>query len=139
MGVNDIYMKYCDILECEIELTNICNMKCALCQRQYDLAGCFLTENNIDFNKWKEILDKCTSLQRIIISGAISEPTLYPELVDLLDYLNLRNITVYLHTNGETHDVKYLRMIICSLLDLNTISMILIIQKYIKVYSQIGS
>ena len=107
MGVNDIYMKYCDILECEIELTNTCNMKCALCQRQYDRASCFLSENNIDFNKWKEILDKCTSLRRIIISGAISEPTLYPELVDLLDYLNLRNITVYLHTNGETHDVKY--------------------------------
>lgn len=100
-------MNLSEILECEIELNNICNLKCKLCQRQYEFAQRFLSDGILNVRQWIEILDKCKSLKFATIAGAMSEPTLYSELFDLLDYLNCRHIQFVLNTNGNTHDANY--------------------------------
>lgn len=96
-----------DIIRVEIELTNTCNLKCPLCIRQtHDFE-----KNNKNFRNIDSIikqLDEFKNLKYLTIAGQTSEPTLYPQLFDLLVYLiNIRKIEVSLYINGETHNDLY--------------------------------
>ena len=90
----------------EIELTNVCNLKCPLCVRE-------LTDLGNEKPQWrsldviKEQLDEFTNLQYITIAGAIAEPTSHPDLFGLLIYLKRRDIEISLYINGDTRNDAY--------------------------------
>ena len=96
-----------DIKEFEMDLTGTCNLECPICTRNYKHAEHLLKKN---IRSLKEIiwqLDQFPNLNRIMLAGAVSEPTLYPEFLELIRYLNSRNIHIDLFTNGSTKDINF--------------------------------
>lgn len=92
------------IEELELDLTGICNLKCPICTRNFVHAQKMVIKNIRPFLQLKQQLDSFKGLKRLFIAGAVSEPTLYPYFFDFIQYLNLRNISFELFTNGNTHD-----------------------------------
>jgi MoaA/NifB/PqqE/SkfB family radical SAM enzyme len=94
-----------EIARLELELTSFCNLKCPLCIR----AITDVADKNV-YRPLNEIiaqLDEYPNLKYITIAGAISEPTSYPELFDLLIYIGKRGIELSLYINGDTHQDDY--------------------------------
>ena len=106
-GVDGVYGVY-NAKDTELELSNICNAKCPLCYR-----------NNKDYIQKApmqrplqdiiEQLDKFHKLESIKLVGTISEPTLYKDLFQLMDYLNFRDIEIEICTNGDTNSPDWWR------------------------------
>ena len=93
-----------DIREIELELTGICNINCPLCMCNMECASHLVGKPNIlPIDKWISILSKYKNTTDVFFAGNLSEPTLYPYLFDLIDYLHGRGIAVELYTNGMTH------------------------------------
>jgi len=104
MKKTSIQLSTSDILRIEIELTTVCNLKCPLCIRET------FPQPQKKFRKLDEIisqLDQYTELKYLTIAGAISEPTTYPHLFELIQYLKLRDIEISLYINGDTHSDMY--------------------------------
>lgn len=104
---SSIYKKQLEkeIIRIEIELTSTCNLKCPLCIRSIT----DLPKSN-QYRKIEEIkndLEKYVNLKYVTIAGAISEPTTYPNLFDLIIYLRKRNIEISLYINGDTKNDSY--------------------------------
>jgi MoaA/NifB/PqqE/SkfB family radical SAM enzyme len=92
-----------EVTRIELELTNTCNLKCPLCFRNTH------PENipNIKYRDLEDIifqLEQYNNLKYITLAGPNSEPTLYPYLFELIEYLKLRSIEISIFINGETHD-----------------------------------
>lgn len=100
-------LKISEIVRVELELSNICNLKCPLCLSQISQTKSYFIPKNRDFYEMIQQLDQFSSLQNVILAGDASEPTLYPQLFQLIEYLHKRNISIYLYTNGNTHDKKF--------------------------------
>lgn len=101
-------MKNEEVKEIEIDLTNICNLRCRLCARSNLEKSNFPMKPNFrNIDDWKKQFDGYTSLSIVYLAGIFSEPTLYPDLIGLLDYFKNRNIIVELYTNGNTHDIMW--------------------------------
>lgn len=97
---------YIEQIQCvELELTNICNLKCAMCTLVN--ASFNITQYIRPINEWIIQLDLMTNLNTVILSGKNSEPTTYPFLIELIDYLKHRNIKIILTTNGSFRDEIY--------------------------------
>ena len=96
-----------DIIRLEIELTNTCNLDCPLCLRQIHPE---LTVGKVKYRPATEIiaqLETYKNIKYITIAGAISEPTLHPELFDILKYCISRDLEISLFINGDTHNELY--------------------------------
>ena len=94
-----------DIERIELELTSACNLKCPLCVRAITNVP---DENN--YRPLEEIiaqLDSYPNLKFVTIAGPISEPTTYPKLLELIAYINKRNIEISLYINGDTRNDLY--------------------------------
>jgi len=91
----------------ELELTNTCNLKCPLCIRQTHPEHI----SKVKYRELDEIIKQLDTydLKYITLAGPTSEPTLYPYLFELLQYLINRNIEISLFINGDTHDDMYYR------------------------------
>lgn len=92
-----------DIKEFEIDLTGTCNLNCPLCTRNYKHAQHMLGSNHRSLQEITSQLDMFPNLERIMLAGAISEPTTYKHFFGLLDYLNSRNIFIDLFSNADTN------------------------------------
>ena len=93
-----------EIREIELELTGICNISCPLCMCNMKCASHLVGKPNIlPLDKWISVLSKYQNVTDVFFAGNLSEPTMYPYLFDLIDYLHSRNIAVELYTNGTTH------------------------------------
>ena len=103
----NIKLSKSDIIDCEVELTGYCNLKCQLCMRQYKDAQSILGVNIRPVSDWINQLNQYPNLKSICIAGIISEPTLYPELFQFIKYLKSRNITIELYTNANTHTPQW--------------------------------
>ena len=93
------------ILRIELELSSFCNLKCPLCVRQVIGAP-----NENIYRPLEEIiseLDSYKNLKYITIAGSIAEPTVYPNLIELIIYLRKRNIEISLYINGDTRTDSY--------------------------------
>lgn len=93
-----------DIREIELELTGMCNLGCYICSRNFLHS---IHTKKVNIRKLDEIirqLDTFTGLKTFFIAGISSEPTLYPEFFGFLEYLNRRDITYEIYSNGNTHD-----------------------------------
>lgn len=96
-----------DIEKIELELSNICNLKCPLCLLQNKTFSNVFKPHFRDINDLIKQLDLFENLKIINLAGDASEPTLYPNLFQLIDYLHKRNIIIQLFTNATLYDEQY--------------------------------
>ena len=100
-------MKKEDVKVFEIELTGTCNLDCVLCARNFDPMQDKKQYNQRPLVDIIKQLDEYPNIEECCIAGHITEPTLYRELLGLLDYLNKRNIKKEFYTNSDLHGKKY--------------------------------
>jgi organic radical activating enzyme len=98
-----------EIVRLELELTSTCNLKCPLCIRS------IIDQPDKNLHRpLEEIiaqLDSMTNLKFVTIAGPISEPTTYPDLFKLIQYLYRRDIEISLYINGDTRkDIYYAKL-----------------------------
>lgn len=96
------------IQDVELELSTYCNAKCPLCYRNYTAFKEHYPSNN--FRPLEDIikqLDEYKNLKYIRLVGSISEPTLYPKFLELVQYIKSRNIIIELCTNGDTNTPEW--------------------------------
>lgn len=96
-----------DIVRLEIELTSVCNLKCPLCMRER--ISLPMKAQHRPIGDIIAQLDTYANLRYITIAGAVSEPTTYPHLIELLIYLKRRGIEISLYINGDTCTDAYYR------------------------------
>lgn len=110
-----------DLTVLELGLINKCNNVCPLCLRSnQELMNSIPKNEQLEYNALVNFLDHLPNLDRVVLMGALSEPTLYPELFDLIKYLKGRNIRVRISTNGSTNKIRWWRQL-GTLLDANDI------------------
>ena len=92
----------------ELELTNTCDLVCKLCYRQTH-PECV---SGIKHRSKDEVIEQVKgyeNLQFITLAGPTSEPTLHPELFDILRELIDMDLEISLFINGGTHDENFYR------------------------------
>lgn len=96
------------IKDLEVELTNICNLKCPLCIRNTKtFKSLKLKKEFLDKNILFDILDK-NKVQSLVFAGSIAEPTLHPEFLDIITYiLKKYDIKITLYSNGTSNELLY--------------------------------
>ena len=82
-------------MKVQFEITNACNLNCAMCPRKVLGAG----EAHMDFMLYKKILDKLEGVQRIYLTGW-GEPLFYPRIIDAIKAAKDRGHFVSITTNG---------------------------------------
>ena len=85
------------LLSMELELSRICNLRCVYC---YASSGKPL-ENELTLAEIEDAVDQAVQLgaRKIIVLGG-GEPLLYPQLLEVLDFIINKNLVVDLFTNG---------------------------------------
>jgi len=102
-----------------IEPTNRCNLKCVMCpnqQFQPDDLGF------MEFRLFKKIVDEISEFVYDINLHHRGEPTLHPELPEMIRYAKARGLSVKLHTNGTLLNRRMAERILNSGLDLISFS-----------------
>lgn len=91
-----------------IELNNVCNLSCTLCQRNNPEMNYYLKQkNHLDYNTLLKTLDKFKNLQEIYLFGNLSEPVLYYKFLNLIKELKRRNIHLTISTNGNPYSESF--------------------------------
>lgn len=86
-----------------LDITSKCNLRCKHCYNNRYFES---KEDSFDYTEFLEII-KNYKLERIHILGG--EPLLSPYLFDIVEYANLKNITVSINTNGTYLDETMFR------------------------------
>ena len=95
-----------EIQEIELELTGICNLKCPLCTRNYLHANHQKVKNVRPIEDIIKQLDTFRKLKHINLAGTVSEPTLYPDIIKLLEYIISRDIEIDFYSNASILDLN---------------------------------
>lgn len=95
-----------NIEEIELELTGVCNLKCPLCTRNYSHAKHQLVSNQRPLMEIIDQLDKYQNLKHINIAGTVSEPTLYKDIIPLMEYLVKRDLSIDFYTNASILNIE---------------------------------
>lgn len=97
-----------DIKHVEVELSSYCNARCPLCPRNlfgypYNTG---YTEKHLTLENIKQIFTKrfIEQLDEITFEGNYGDPLMNPELLDIVDYLN---IPIRIHTNASLQTKKF--------------------------------
>ena len=77
-----------------IEITNICNLNCSFCPKN-SRPKKFMTIEEFD-----KITDEISPLTNTICLHLMGEPLLHPNIKEIFDISNRKNLNVYLTTNG---------------------------------------
>ncbi|MFM8316380.1 MAG: radical SAM protein, partial [Deltaproteobacteria bacterium] len=77
-----------------IEITNVCNLKCSFCVEPERKVG-FMTEA-----LFRKVLTEVAPLTRIITFHVLGEPLLHPEIGKFISLANDAGLKVFLVTNG---------------------------------------
>lgn len=81
----------------EMSLTNNCNLRCKFCALDFMRTG----KNFLDLEKTKHAIDKMAELGiKSIMLGGEGEPLLYPEIIELVEYIHNKGIDIAITTNG---------------------------------------
>ena len=75
-----------------------CNLNCSYCNVKWVTGKYPNKHEEMDFNKWKKIIDSWDDVGEVIVTGG--EPTLYKHLEELVDYLLKKGLCVRIYTNG---------------------------------------
>ena len=79
-----------------LAITNICNYKCENCPYKC------IKKNIMQLKEFKQYIDKIqieNNIQGVVLSGG--EPTIHPNFLEMLEYINKKNMYVTLLTNGS--------------------------------------
>lgn len=94
-----------NIIALEIELTTFCNAKCPLCYRNYKtFPNKYKKPYSRKLNDIIQQLNQYPKLNYVMLVGSMSEPTLYKDFIQIVEYLKNRNIHIEICTNGDTRD-----------------------------------
>ena len=97
-----------DVQELELDLSTICNAHCPLCYRNYrSFPECYYHPYIRPYDEVVKQLDTYKNLNYVMLVGAMSEPTLYPRFLDLVQYLKNRHVDIEICTNGDTRDKEF--------------------------------
>jgi MoaA/NifB/PqqE/SkfB family radical SAM enzyme len=108
-----------DIERLQIEITNYCNAACKLCERdQFKNSDSGYTENwdkSVNNNNMtlkqikKRFHGHWPNLRIIHMCGNIDEPTINPEIIDIIKHLHTLNDNVFvaISTNGGARNAKF--------------------------------
>ena len=91
-----------------IELTNICQLSCITCPREYTVAQKNAATGNMGLDKFKILVDRYIGhCKNISLTGG-GETFLYPQLVEAVDYVleNNRHVEIFISTNAGVRDTK---------------------------------
>ncbi len=77
-----------------IEITNVCNLSCSFC------AGTTRKKEFMSLERFKRVLDKVKAYTDYIYLHVLGEPLLHPEISEMFDEAQKRDLKVVLVTNG---------------------------------------
>jgi molybdenum cofactor biosynthesis enzyme MoaA len=92
LGINNRCNYFCEF--CDIGLANIKRRRV-----ESDFVYNLMTEGTISFDVWKRFLDDVSKFKPII-AMTTTEPSLYPRLIDMIDYIHFRGMQAWVTTNG---------------------------------------
>jgi MoaA/NifB/PqqE/SkfB family radical SAM enzyme len=85
-----------------LEVTNICQLHCITCPREYAL-GSRMDKGHMDFESAKRLIDEnLVYLDSIGLTG-LGETLLYPHIVELVDHIRANNkgVHIFISTNAQ--------------------------------------
>lgn len=88
----------------EFDLIGYCNLNCPLCARNYIKAPQLRIPNIRPLKDIISQIEQMKNVEEIYLVGTSSEPTLYPYIFELMDYLVSKKVYVEVCTNGSTHN-----------------------------------
>ena len=77
-----------------IEITNICNLNCSFCPKNNR------PKKNMTIEEFDTITDEISPLTNTICLHLMGEPLLHPNIKEIFEICNKKNLNVYLTTNG---------------------------------------
>lgn len=95
------YLEKTSIQRMEIDLINACTLQCSICSRQSSLSKKVIAGKKIEIKRVMQLIDELSGLKVIDLVGSFSEPTLYPQLLDLVAFIKKQNIQICIGTNGN--------------------------------------
>lgn len=102
----------------QIEVTNICNLKCKTCPR-HKLKR---LQGYIDFEFYKSIIDSEKDYLETVLLFHMGEPLLHPNIHKIVNYANRNRIKTVIFTNGVLLDKKTSMNLLEAGLDLLVVS-----------------
>ncbi len=90
-----------------IELTNLCNLKCITCAREYSY-GAEMDKGMIDYELYKQIVDQLYPHTDSIGLTGLGETLLYKNLNGAVDYIQSKSkgIITFISTNAHVNDIE---------------------------------
>jgi molybdenum cofactor biosynthesis enzyme MoaA len=90
--------------EIEIDISNVCNLKCPLCHRESATAEKYDLSKKVELSlvSIKRIAKLFPNLKRFYLGFLICEPTLHSEFVEIVKFLKASGKKITLSTNGNT-------------------------------------
>ncbi|MGV7222794.1 MAG: radical SAM/SPASM domain-containing protein [Nitrospinales bacterium] len=82
----------------QIEPTNLCNLRCALC---YVTKGLDRAQGHMDLDLFKKLIDEIGDYVFLILFWGWGEPFLNPSAYDMIAYANQKGIKIVSSTNGH--------------------------------------
>jgi MoaA/NifB/PqqE/SkfB family radical SAM enzyme len=94
-----------DFPQCiSLTITNACNLRCRMCG-QWSRSGYMHTrkerlKNEMVLSDWKRVVDEVAAhkIRSILLRGG--EPFLFPGIIELIKYINSKDIRISIDTNG---------------------------------------
>ncbi len=99
-----------EVNDIELELSTLCQAECPLCYRNYQTFDLHYPKNIVrPLGEIKNQILSYPDLEWIRLVGSISEPTIYPDFIQLVKFIKSLNIKIEICTNGSTRDEKFWR------------------------------
>ena len=90
----------------ELNLTELCNLKCGFCPRSTFYPNQNLNMDLATVNLVANQVSELENFQCVVLCGR-GEPTLHPNFSEVVEILVEKNINVFLYTNGARFDQHY--------------------------------
>jgi radical SAM protein with 4Fe4S-binding SPASM domain len=100
-------------LEVSINLTNRCDKRCAMC---FESPESRKTRLELSLNEMKSIIDQLRTLGVNCINLSGGEPTLHPDLLEIITYASNKQMKVNVNTSGS-FDSKFAESLVASGMD----------------------
>ena len=84
----------------EIDVTNKCNLKCLMCPNKKMIRK----KDTMDLSIFKEVINQTSDTAREYSLGIYGEPTLHPDLAEMIEFIKKKGNLIALNTNLNYHD-----------------------------------
>ena len=93
-----------------MEITNICNLNCPHCPTGTKLS--IRPKSFMTLNDFKKAVDKLSDYIFGMNLGPNGEPFLHPEIFEMIDYLNSKNVSSFLSSNFNSVSEEQIKKIV---------------------------